>query len=101
MTKNNTLVFLLLPKEAYKLPDLSPASWAQLLVDMEVKENGLFRRFYKMFSKSVVLDRCREVCKRNMLCMMKDSVNGHNFCNMHEHQMELLEMWKRDTYNKC
>ena len=87
-------------KKEYKLQDLSPDSWNNLLNDM-TEDDDLFQIMYKAFTKQVVREPCHTLCKRNYICSMRNAVAGHDYCHLDHFEMEGYKNWDKSTYNKC
>ena len=86
-------------KSTYKLANLSPTSWDELLSRMQ-EDDDLFDLFYRAFTKQHLLSGCDEECKMKYICTMKSSLSGHNFCP-NEVKVDNYNKWYSKTYNKC
>lgn len=60
-------------KEEYNLPDLSPASWQQLVEKFKT-DDALFQKWYRhQFSDSDVQGECDEDCKHEEICELANA----------------------------
>mmetsp|Transcript_17378 Transcript_17378/g.51931 ORF Transcript_17378/g.51931 Transcript_17378/m.51931 type:complete len:580 (+) Transcript_17378:28-1767(+) len=66
---------------AYSLPDLSPASWANLTERMR-NDDQLFQQFYSYYRKSFAgASACVGSCQRSMICELREArSNDTTFC---------------------
>jgi len=54
-------------KEEYQMPDLSPASWAQLVEQFKYND-ALFQTYYSNFHTQVLNSKCEGDCKIDKIC---------------------------------
>lgn len=87
-------------KSSYKMADLSPSSWEDVLVRME-GDDALFQIMYYAFTKQHVLETCHFGCRVNYICVMRTAWNGRDFCEMDAKGKVMFEAWKAKTYDKC
>ncbi|GMS83288.1 hypothetical protein PENTCL1PPCAC_5463, partial [Pristionchus entomophagus] len=70
-------------KDAYGLPDLSPASWAAL-IDRLVADDELFKKYHWYFYRSSYEDNCVNdpVCRQSYICYLRaaKSFEEDHFC---------------------